>query len=134
WGLLVVVLVLTLAMVHMSVLINEWNNTFYTALQNKDRTVFLQQLVGLSWLVTLIVFFSVYQLYLSQMLEIRWRRWLTHRYLRGWVAARASYRSPPALRPAVHALGWPTAPIIGCSSLRIKPITLTSALPKTFTC
>ena len=80
WGLLVVVLVLTLAMVHMSVLINEWNNTFYTALQNKDRTVFLQQLVGLSWLVTLIVFFSVYQLYLSQMLGIRWRRakqWIT---------------------------------------------------------
>ena len=92
WGLLVVVLILTLAMVHMSVLINEWNNTFYTALQNKDRTVFLQQLVGLSWLVTLIVFFSVYQLYLSQMLEIRWRRWLTDRYLRAWLADGAYYR------------------------------------------
>ena len=92
WGLLVVVLILTLAMVHMSVLINEWNNTFYTALQNKDRSIFLQQLTGLSWLVILIVFFSVYQLYLSQMLEIRWRRWLTERYLRAWLADGAYYR------------------------------------------
>src|SRR5690242_21467694 len=36
WGLLAVVLLLTLAMVHMSVLINEWNNTFYTALDRKS--------------------------------------------------------------------------------------------------
>ena len=30
WGLLVVVVALTLAMVHMSVLFNQWNNAFYT--------------------------------------------------------------------------------------------------------
>ena len=56
WGLLVVVVALTLAMVHMSVLINRWNNTFYTALQDKNHTVFFQQLTGLSWLVVLIIF------------------------------------------------------------------------------
>jgi putative ATP-binding cassette transporter len=92
WGLLVLVVALTLAMVHMSVLVNRWNNAFYTALQDKNRTVFLQQLMGLSWLVCLIVFFAVYQLYLSQMLEIRWRRWLTERYLRAWLADGAYYR------------------------------------------
>jgi putative ATP-binding cassette transporter len=38
------------------------------------------------------IFFAVYQLYLGQMLEIRWRRWLTERYLRGWLANGAYYR------------------------------------------
>ncbi len=92
WGLLVVVVVLTLAMVHMSVLINRWNNAFYTALQDKNNTVFFQQLIGLSWLIGLTILFAVYQLYLSQMLEIRWRRWLTERYLRAWLTDGAYYR------------------------------------------
>ena len=91
-GLVVVVVALTLAMVHMSVLFNRWNNAFYTALQDKNHALFFQQLIGLSWLVVLIVFFAVYQLYLSQMLEIRWRRWLTERYLRAWLADGAYYR------------------------------------------
>jgi vitamin B12/bleomycin/antimicrobial peptide transport system ATP-binding/permease protein len=92
WGLVVVVVALTLAMVHMSVLINRWNNAFYTALQDKNHALFFQQLIGLSWLIALIIFFAVYQLYLSQMLEIRWRRWLTERYLRAWLADGAYYR------------------------------------------
>ena len=92
WGLVVVVVALTLAMVHMSVLINRWNNAFYTALQDKNHALFFQQLIGLSWLIVLIIFFAVYQLYLSQMLEIRWRRWLTERYLRAWLADGAYYR------------------------------------------
>jgi ABC-type uncharacterized transport system fused permease/ATPase subunit len=75
WGLILVVIALTLAMVYMSVLFNQWNSTFYTALQEKNRTVFLQQLIGLVWLVGLTIVFAVYQLYLNQMLEIRWRHW-----------------------------------------------------------
>jgi len=92
WGLLVVVIALTLAMVHMSVLFNHWNNAFYTALQDKNHTVFFQKLVALSWLVGFTILFAVYQLYLNQMLEIRWRRWLTDRYLRAWLNDGAYYR------------------------------------------
>ena len=92
WGLVVIVVALTLAMVHMSVLFNQWNNAFYTALQDKNHTVFFHQLISLSWLVALTIFFAVYQLYLSQMLEIRWRRWLTERYLRAWLTDGSYYR------------------------------------------
>jgi vitamin B12/bleomycin/antimicrobial peptide transport system ATP-binding/permease protein len=92
WGLIGVVIGLTLAMVHMSVLFNHWNNAFFTALQEKNHTGFFQQLIGLSWLVGLTIIFSVYQLYLNQMLEIRWRRWLTERYLRAWLTDGAYYR------------------------------------------
>ncbi len=92
WGLLTVVIALTLAMVYMSVLFNHWNNTFYTALQERNPTVFFEQLIGLAWLVGFIIVFAVYQLYLNQMLEIRWRRWLTEKYLRGWLTDGAYYR------------------------------------------
>jgi putative ATP-binding cassette transporter len=34
---------------------------------------------------------AVYALYLSQMLQIRWRRWLTRRYLGAWLSDRAYY-------------------------------------------
>jgi putative ATP-binding cassette transporter len=92
WGLLVVVLGLTLGMVHISVLFSHWNNAFFSALQNKDQTAFLYQLFRVSWLIALFIFFAVYQLYLNQMLDIRWRRWLTERYLRAWMTDGAYYR------------------------------------------
>jgi vitamin B12/bleomycin/antimicrobial peptide transport system ATP-binding/permease protein len=92
WGLLVVVLGLTLGMVHISVLFSHWNNAFFSALQNKDQTAFLYQLFRVSWLIVLFIFFAVYQVYLNQMLDIRWRRWLTEKYLRAWLADGAYYR------------------------------------------
>jgi putative ATP-binding cassette transporter len=92
WGLLTVVVALTLAMVYMSVLFNHWNNTFYTALQERNPTVFFEQLTRLAGLVGFTIIFAVYQLYLNQMLEIRWRRWLTEKYLRAWLADGAYYR------------------------------------------
>ena len=35
---------------------------------------------------------GVYEYYLRQSLEIRWRRWLTNRYLNNWLAERVYYR------------------------------------------
>jgi vitamin B12/bleomycin/antimicrobial peptide transport system ATP-binding/permease protein len=92
WGLLLVVVALSLGTVYINVLFNQWNNAFYTALQDKNQTVFLQQLIRVCWLVGIFIFLVVYQLYLSQMLQIRWRRWLTERYLRAWLADGAYYR------------------------------------------
>jgi putative ATP-binding cassette transporter len=91
-GLLVVVVALNLGIVYLNVLINRWNNTFYNALQAKDYTVFVHQLVRFSWLAGLYIVVAVYQLYLNQMLQIRWRRWLTERYLGAWLTDGAYYR------------------------------------------
>jgi vitamin B12/bleomycin/antimicrobial peptide transport system ATP-binding/permease protein len=82
WGLLLVVVALTLGIVYINVLLNQWNNTFYNALQDKDYAVFVQQIIRFSWLAGLYIIVAVYQLYLTQMLQIRWRRWLTEYYLR----------------------------------------------------
>src|SRR5712691_10583233 len=91
-GLLLVIVALTLGMVYLSVLLNQWNNDFFSALQQKNATAFRRQLVQVVWLVGVFIVFAVYQLYLNQMLEIRWRRWLTQRYLGAWLADRAYYR------------------------------------------
>jgi vitamin B12/bleomycin/antimicrobial peptide transport system ATP-binding/permease protein len=91
-GLLLVVVGLTLGIVYINVLLNQWNNTFYNALQNKDYAVFVHQLIRFSWLAGLYIAAAVYQLYLTQMLQIRWRRWLTEHYLRAWLSDGAYYR------------------------------------------
>ena len=91
-GLLFVVVSLTLGMVYLSVLLNRWNNAFFSALQEKNAVAFRRQLLQVGWLVGAFIVLAVYQLYLNQMLEIRWRRWLTERYLRAWLTDRAYYR------------------------------------------
>ena len=91
-ALLLVVVVLNLGIVYLNVLLNQWNNAFYNALQDKNYAVFLHQLVRFSWLAVVYIVVAVYQLYLNQMLQIRWRRWLTDRYLQAWLAGGAYYR------------------------------------------
>ena len=92
WGLLLAVIALNLGIVYVNVLINRWNNTFYDALQDKNYSVFLHQLIRFSWMAGLFIVFAVYQSYLNQMLQIRWRRWFTDRYLHAWLAEGAYYR------------------------------------------
>ncbi|HYZ86814.1 MAG TPA: SbmA/BacA-like family transporter, partial [Bryobacteraceae bacterium] len=91
-GLLLAVVVLNLGIVFINVLLNQWNNNFYDALQLKNYRVFLNLLIRFSWLAGMYIVFAVYGLYLNQMLQIRWRRWLTDRYLRAWLAEDAYYR------------------------------------------
>jgi len=92
WGLLLAVVALTLGMVYLTVLLNQWNNAFYTALQDKNLVAFRRQLLRVTYLICIFIFLAVYQVYLNQMLEIRWRRWLTDRYLRAWLSDVAYYR------------------------------------------
>jgi vitamin B12/bleomycin/antimicrobial peptide transport system ATP-binding/permease protein len=91
-ALLFVVVALNLALVYINVRINRWNNTFYNALQDKDYTVFVHQLTRFAWLAGFFILAAVYQLYVNQMLQIRWRRWLTDHYLGAWLRDRAYYR------------------------------------------
>ena len=91
-GLLAVLVVLNLGLVYLNVVFNLWYNAFYNTLQDKDLAAFWHQLFRFSWLAAIYIIVAVYQLYLNQMLQIRWRRWLTDRYLGAWLADRAYYR------------------------------------------
>ena len=74
------------------VLFNRWNNVFYNALQERNRDVFTYQIGYFCVLATLCIGLKVYQLYLNQWLQIRWRRWMTDRYLGGWLHDANHYR------------------------------------------
>src|SRR5271166_5982012 len=92
WALLLTVLVLNLGNVFVSVRINAWNRSFYNALAAFDSGSLFAQLAIFCILVAFAISMSVYGQYLSQMLQIRWRRWLTGRYLEGWLEEGAYYQ------------------------------------------
>jgi vitamin B12/bleomycin/antimicrobial peptide transport system ATP-binding/permease protein len=92
WGLLLAVVAFNLGTVCTSVGINAWNRGFYNALQAFDRGELFRQLGVFFVLGGLGITLSVYAVYLQQMLQIRWRRWLTRRYLNAWLANRAYYQ------------------------------------------
>ena len=92
WGLLLVVIAFNLGNVYISVRINAWNNAFYNALQAFNSGELIRQLGTFCILVAFAIAMSVYALYLNQMLQIRWRRWLTRRYLGAWLADYAYYQ------------------------------------------
>jgi putative ATP-binding cassette transporter len=91
-GLLAAVIVIELASVFLTVLFNRWNNVFYNALQERNQAVFTYQIGYFCVLAALWVGLKVYQLYLNQWLQIRWRRWMTDRYLGGWLHDANHYR------------------------------------------
>jgi vitamin B12/bleomycin/antimicrobial peptide transport system ATP-binding/permease protein len=92
WALLVLVIALNLGNVYISVRINQWNNAFYNALQDFNAPEFFRQLGIFCLLAGASVAMSVYAFYFQQMLQIRWRRWLTGRYLARWLADRTYFR------------------------------------------
>jgi putative ATP-binding cassette transporter len=92
WGLLLAVVALNLGTVCTSVGLNAWNRGFYNALQAFDRGQIFRQLGVFFILGSLGIALSVCAFYLQQMLQIRWRRWLTRRYLGAWLANRSYYQ------------------------------------------
>ena len=92
WLLLIANIALTLGLVFMTVLFNQWYNLFYNTLQNKDQPEFFHQIGRFCVLAAIYIVIAVYRIYLNQMLQIRWRRWLTDRYLKDWLADRNYYR------------------------------------------
>ena len=101
--LLGVVIALNLSLVGMSVLLSYWNREFFNSLQAKDADAFWALLFwwrqtdsgpmpGFVFVAALYILIAVYQLYLRQALQIRWRSWLTREVLDRWLADRAYYR------------------------------------------
>lgn len=104
WLLLISIIALNLSMVGMSVVLNFWNRLFFNSLQAKNYQAFIELLFtwrrtpggwimpGFCGVVVVYIVVSIYATYLNQWLQIRWRRWLTGRFLDEWLADRAYYR------------------------------------------
>lgn len=96
WLIAIVLLIgaigLTFGAVGLEVLFNEWNRRFYDALQNKDEATFWREIITFSWLAALFIAVYVARAVVSPYLRLRWRRWLTRRYIAHWLDGRGYYR------------------------------------------
>ena len=91
-ALLAAIVALNLGLVYMAVLFNEWNKLFYDALQEKNADVFWAQLGRFTWLAFGFIVIAVYKFYLTQLLEMRWRAWMTGHYLARWLSNQMFYK------------------------------------------
>lgn len=91
-GLLAAVIALELASVAITVLLNSWNNRFYNALQERNWDNFVYEISYFTVLAMMYIAIAVYQLYLNQWLQIRWRSWMTNRYVADWLDRANHYR------------------------------------------
>jgi putative ATP-binding cassette transporter len=101
------VIAMVLGNVYVDYLLNQWYGDFNNVLQAKDLsptavTVFGYTIATVNHFVYIMgkfavivlpsVVLSVYSTYLQQMLQIRWRRWMTERMIGLWLADRTYYR------------------------------------------
>lgn len=91
-GLLSIVILMNFAMVYLLVQLNEWYNTFYNALQNYEAESFWPLIGQFSAIAFVYIMIAVYAVYLRQMLQIKWRTWMTNNYLKEWMEGQTYYR------------------------------------------
>lgn len=91
-GLLAAIVLLNLGGVWLLVQYNDWYRVFYDALEKRDQAVFWQQLGRFGLIAFGLIVLAVYRFYLTQLLEMRWRAWMTGSYLQRWMADHAFYR------------------------------------------
>lgn len=92
WGLLAIIIALVLVMVYINVLLNDWNRNLYDSLQNKNFTAFRQLLWQFTYLAFSFIIVATARIYLTQALQIRWRTWMTGKYMANWLRHHAYYR------------------------------------------
>ena len=85
-------LALTLLQILIQIRFNLWNRDFFNALENRDRDAFLWQMVLFVGLAGASMITAVYQLYVKQLVQLRWRQWLTNRLLDLWMRDARHYQ------------------------------------------
>ncbi len=85
------VVLLTLAQNWIAVRLNYWGRDFFDTIQRQDYAFFVNLGVAMLGLLFFSVSFWLAEDYLFSSLKIRWRRWMTDRFLHDWLGDRAHY-------------------------------------------
>jgi putative ATP-binding cassette transporter len=91
-GMLTGIVLLNLASVYMLVQYNDWYRVFYDSLETRNQPVFWQQLGRFTLIAFALIIIAVYKFYLTQLLIVRWRTWMTGHYLDRWLSHQAFYK------------------------------------------
>lgn len=100
WGMAITIAALTVAAVYMTLLLNDWFNSFYSALQNYDQQAIYHGLIQFTGYAFAYIAFAVYADYLQQRLALRWRCWMTENI---W----------PSGQPVICTIAWRPFPVAG---------------------
>lgn len=84
-------LVLMGSFIAISVRLSYWSNDFYTALQELDSQAFLYLLGVFALYAFLSIALFMGKNYLLQLLEIRWRSWMTQHFIENWTHNKRFY-------------------------------------------
>lgn len=85
------IVALNLGYVYVAVLFNQWYGRFYDGLQNKDSVVFWREIGVFGWIAFANIAVQVIKFYVTQLLQLRWRSWMTRSYLSRWMADKTFY-------------------------------------------
>jgi putative ATP-binding cassette transporter len=91
-GLLAGVIGAELGLVYVAVAVIQWNARFFNALEARDWDGFKRELFVFGFITIGAIVSTACQYYFGQTLQIRWRRWLTERYVSIWMAEGRHYR------------------------------------------
>lgn len=80
WGLAFLVLLLATINVKIGVELIEWSGVFWEDVKNKNVAAFIPGLIWFAKLAFVGIFVAIYRIFFSQLLQIRWRTWLTEQY------------------------------------------------------
>jgi putative ATP-binding cassette transporter len=89
---LAAIIVLNFSAVYMLVLNNQWFARFYDALQEKNQTVFWREIGVFCGIAAAYIAIAILKFYLTQLLQLRWRAWMTRSYLGRWMRDHTFYR------------------------------------------
>lgn len=86
------VIVLTLLQIAFAIRLNIWNRDFFNALEARDWHAFLYQMGLFALLCAATMGIAVYQTYVKQLLQLRWRKWLNAKLVDQWLADGLHYQ------------------------------------------
>ena len=81
-----------LGLVYVAVIMTHWNARFFNALEQRSWELLTPELINLCGLVAGVAITTMSQYYFGQSLIIRWRKWMTERYVGIWMADARHYR------------------------------------------
>ncbi|MDJ1157896.1 ABC transporter ATP-binding protein/permease [Chelatococcus sp. SYSU_G07232] len=92
-GLVLALILINLGQVGLNVRLSFFNRDLFNALQNKDAVEFWQQLLFVFCpLAAVYVTVAIIEIVIQYVLRIRWRRWLTRRYVDSWLGEDTHYK------------------------------------------
>jgi len=91
-ALLAAVVAAELAIVGVAVAVINWNARFFNALEARNWNAFTEELLFFGLIALSAILADMAKYYFGQILQIRWRRWLTDNYLSTWMAEGRHYK------------------------------------------